>query len=125
MLYFRRDPAMILALLVGLLQVASAFAFHWSDHQQGVLNGALTVIAGAVTAGMVSLDRAVPLVGGVVSAVISVGTAWGFVMDPRAQSAVMALVAAVVAAFVRTQVTVSTPPVELPAPPVAAPVVSA
>ena len=113
MLYFRRDPALILAMIVGLLQVLSAFLFHWTDEQQGALNGALALAAGVVTAALVSLDRAVPLVGGLVVAVFSVGTAYGLEVDPVAQSAVMALVTALMAAFVRTQVDVGMAPVEV------------
>lgn len=113
MLYFRRDPVVILALLTGLLQVLSAIVFRWSDEQTGALNAALALAVGLVAAGVVSLDKAVPLVAGLAQALFAVGMAYGFELDPVAQSAIMALIAAVTGAFVRTQVTVSAPPVEL------------
>lgn len=111
-MYFRREPAIIAALAAGLLQVLSALVFHWSDEQQGALNAALALVAGLVTAAMVSLDKAVPLLGGVVQAVFAVGLAFGWDLDPVAQSAVLALVGALVGAFTRTQVTASVPAVE-------------
>jgi hypothetical protein len=111
-MYFQREPAVIIALIAGLVQVVSAFIFHWTDEQQGTLNAALGLTAGIVVAAMVSLDKAVPLVGGFVQAVFSVGLAFGWELDPVAQSAVMALVSALVGAFTRTQVTAGPPAVE-------------
>jgi len=100
----RREPAMFLALLAALLQVVSASVFPLSDEQQGVLNAAFAVLFGAITAAMVGMDKLLPLLGGVFQAVISVGTAFGLEMDPTLQSAIMAVIAAAVGMFVRTQV---------------------
>lgn len=111
-MYVRRDPAVITALIGGVVQVLSAFLLGWTDEQQGALNACLGLAAGIVTAAMVSLDKALPLVGGLVQAVFAVGVAFGAELDPVAQSAVMALVGALVGAYTRTQVTAAIGPVE-------------
>lgn len=111
-MYLRREPAVIMALAAGLIQVLSAFLTHWTDEQQGTLNAAIALVAGLVTAGMVSLDKALPLLGGLVQAVFAVGLAYGWEVTPEAQSAVLALVSAVTGAFIRTQVTAKVPAVE-------------
>lgn len=111
-MYFRREPAIIMALVVGLIQVLSAFVTHWTDEQQGTLNAAVALVGGLVTAGLVSLDKALPLLGGLVQAVFAVALAFGVEAAPEAQSVVLALVAAITGAFVRTQVTAKVPAVE-------------
>lgn len=109
-MYLRREPAVLMGLAAGILQVLSAFVLHWTDEQQGLVNAALGLAAGIVTAAMVSLDRALPLLGGLVQALFAVGLAFGFELTPVAQSSVMALVSALVAAFTRTQVTAQVGP---------------
>lgn len=111
-MYFRREPAVLMGLTAGVVQVLSAFVLHWTDEQQGLVNAALGLAAGVVTAAMVRLDRALPLLGGFVQALFAVGLAFGYELSPVAQSAVMALVSALVGAFTRTQVTAKVGPVE-------------
>jgi len=102
-----------MALAAGIIQVASAFFLHWTDEQQGIVNAAVGLLVGFVTAAMVRLDKAIPLIGGLVQAVFAVGLAFGWELDPVAQSAVMALVSAVIGAYSRTQVTARVGPVEV------------
>jgi hypothetical protein len=111
--YLSREPIAIVAVLVALAQVLSALALHLSDEQQGSINAAVALVAGLVSALLVSLDKALPLIGGAAQAVISVGLAFGWQLDPVAQSAVMALISALTAAFLRTQVTAARGPVEV------------
>lgn len=112
--YWRREPAVLMGLTAGIVQVLSALVLHWTDEQQGVVNACLGLVAGIVTAAMVSLDRALPLLGGLAQAVFAVGLAFGWELTPVAQSAVLALLSAVVGAFSRTQVTATVGPVESP-----------
>lgn len=103
----QREPvAALLGLATSFLYLFSAMVLPLSDEQQGVLNALLVTLAGVVSAFMVGkLDRALPLLAGLVQAVISVGLAFGMELDPTAQSAIMGVVAAVVALLTRVQVT--------------------
>lgn len=108
---FRREPAVFLGLVAALVQLVSAMIFPLTDEQQGVLNGLAFVVAGVIVAATVSLDRALPLLVGLAQAVVAVGLAFGWELDPTAQSAALAFVAAVTALFVRTQVVAPGPAV--------------
>jgi uncharacterized protein (DUF697 family) len=99
-----REPVVFLALLSSMLQMISVFVLPLTDEQQGVINAALAAGAGLITAWMVSFDSMLPLLGGFIQSVISVGIAFGWELDPVAQTAIMAFVSAVAGAFVRTQV---------------------
>lgn len=112
MRYLRREPAVIVAVIAGVIQVLSAYLTGWTDEQQGALNAAVVLVAGLITAGMVSIERALPLTTGCVQALFAVALAFGWELTAAQQSAVLALVGAIGAAFVRTQVTVPVRPVE-------------
>lgn len=105
MIDLKRDPVVLLmAVVAPLIQLVSALILPLTDEQQGVLNGLAAAVIGVVAAFFVSVDRALPMLGGLAQAIIAVGVAFGMELDPTAQSAILALVAAVVALFVRTQV---------------------
>lgn len=103
-MYFRREPALWLALVAAVIQMVSAFAFHLTTEQQGVLNAVAVAVAGLVTAVIVRSDQMVPAILGVLKAVIAVGLAFGLAMSPEAQATIMSFAAALAAVFVRTQV---------------------
>jgi hypothetical protein len=101
----RREPAVFLALLASLVQIISSFIFPITDEQQSLLNGAFAVIAGGITAAMVGLDKLLPLLAGIVQAVLSVAVGFGLEMTNEQQSILMAFVAALVGIWgVRPQV---------------------
>lgn len=102
---FRREPALLLALFAAAVQVVSAFLFALTDEQQAVLNGAAVAAAGLITAAMVVRDQLAPAILGFVQALLALGLGFGLELTPEQQSVLMAFAAAVVAAFVRTQVT--------------------
>jgi hypothetical protein len=100
------EPAVLwMALIAPVIQLVSALIFPLNDEQQGVLNALAAAVVGVVVAANVAVERALPLLVGLVQAVIAVGLAFGLELDPTAQSAFLALVGAVVAFFTRTQVT--------------------
>lgn len=100
-----REPVVLwMAIVTPLIQLVSAFIFPLNDEQQGVLNGAFAVVLGFVAMLAVSVDRALPMLAGVVQALIAVGLAFGMDLDPETQTAILAVVAGLVGFFVRTQV---------------------
>lgn len=106
-----REPALVLMGIAGaLIKFVSVFVFPLTDEQQGVLNGLVAVLFGAITAAMVSWEKAVPLLVGTVEAVIAVGMAFGLEWTPEMQTTVIVLVGAIGAAFTRTQVGVTRAP---------------
>jgi hypothetical protein len=110
---FRREPALFLALFAALVQGVSAFFFELTVTQQGVLNAAAVAVAGIVTAAMVARDHLPPAILGALQAVLAVGLAFGLDLSPERQTVIMTLAAAVVAMFVRTQVTAPVPATDL------------
>jgi hypothetical protein len=100
-----REPAVLLALFAALVQGISGFFFHLTDDQQGVLNAVAVAVIGLVTALAVKGDALLPGILGFVKAVLALGLAFGLHMTSANQSVIMVLVTAIVAAFVRTQVT--------------------
>lgn len=100
-----REPAVLLmALVTPLIQIVSALIFPLTDEQQGILNGLAAAILGFVTAALVSIEKALPMLAGLVQAVIACALAFGVEITPEVQTAILAIVAAVVGFFVRTQV---------------------
>jgi nicotinamide riboside transporter PnuC len=100
-----REPAVLLALISAALQVISTFIFNLTDEQQGLINAAVALILGGVTAAMVSVDALLPLLAGIVQAVLNVAVAFGLELSADQMTVIMAFVAAVVGLFVRSQVT--------------------
>ncbi len=106
----QREPvALWMAVVTPLIQLLSSFLFPLTDEQQSLLNAAAAAILGLVAAWQVSTDKALPMLAGVVQAIIAVGIGFGMELDPTAQSAILALVAAAVSFFVRTQVDAPAP----------------
>lgn len=106
---FGREPAMILGLVAAAIQLLSATILPLSVEQQGVLNAVAVAVMGLVTAVAVSSDKAAPAVLGLVQAVLACALAFGLVLSPETQGAIMAFTSAVVAMFVRTQVVAPVP----------------
>lgn len=101
---FGREPALVLAALAAVIQLLSAFLFHLTSGQQGVLNALAVAIVGLVTSWAVRGDQGVPLVMGLLKALLALGLAFGLKWAPDLQSTVMVAATALVAMFVRTQV---------------------
>ena len=105
---FGRDPVVYTTLIAAILQYANLVWLHWSDHQTAVVNGAISIVLGAVAVAFVSVDRLLPLLSGVAQAVIDVALAFGAHWSQGAITAFMAVLAAALAFFgVRPQVVAS------------------
>lgn len=107
---FGREPALVLAFIAALVQLASAFWFDLSGDQQGYLNGAVAALVGLATAWSVARDRLAPAVLGAAQALLALAVAFGLSWSAEQQSVIMAFVATAVAMFVRTQVTAPVAP---------------
>lgn len=99
-----REPALWLALFSGLLQLASAFVFHLSPQEQGLIDASAAAVMGAVTAYVVQRDRLVPAVVGALQALLAVAAGFGLPLSAEQQATLMAALAGLAAMFVRTQV---------------------
>lgn len=107
---FGREPALWLALVAALVQGAG-LVLDWTSEQQGAINAVAVALLGAVTAFVVKDGVSAAVLGGA-QAVLNLVLAFGLHVDTAMQAAIMALVAAVVGMFVRTQVLAPVSPVD-------------
>jgi hypothetical protein len=106
---FGREPALVLAFIATVLQLASALGLPLSTAQQGLLNATIAAAFGLFTAAAVARERLVPALVGFVVAVFAVLTGFGFEISDVTQTAVVSVLTAGAAMFVRTQVTAPVP----------------
>lgn len=102
---FGREPVLITAFLAVLIQVVSSLFLHWTDNQQAVLNGFISLLLGALAAAAVKFDKALPLLVGLVQGAVAVAVAFGVSITDTQLSTISALVAAGVALWTRDRVT--------------------
>jgi heme/copper-type cytochrome/quinol oxidase subunit 4 len=101
---FGREPAVVIAFIATILQVAASLGLNLSTDLQGAIIAVLAALAGAVTAWKVAADKALPLLLGLAQAGFALLLALHFDVKPDVQSAVAATITAAFALFVRTQV---------------------
>lgn len=101
---FGRDPALWAALFASAMSTLGTFVFHFSVDQEGALNSVFAAAMGIVV-WIVTKDGAPALILGFAKALILAAAAWHFNLPTDQQTILMTLLAAVVAMFVRTQVT--------------------
>lgn len=106
---FGREPALWLAAIAAIVQLGSQFLWHFSDTQQSVINAVAVALVGVLTAVSVDVDKLPPAILGLVQAALALGIGFGWHLDPASQVVIMSAVGALVAMFVRTQVTVDAP----------------
>jgi Asp/Glu/hydantoin racemase len=104
MLIFGREPAQILGLVSAVIALLSSTLLDLSIDQQGVLNAVVAAVLGLVTALAVAHEKAAAAISGLMQASLACALAFGFVVSPETQGAVMAFVAAATAFWLRTQV---------------------
>jgi uncharacterized membrane protein YoaK (UPF0700 family) len=104
---FGRDPAIWIALLAAILQLANGYLLHLSPEATGAINGVVVAVFGVWTAATLPNwgDRILPALLGLAQAVFIVFAAFGQDLDPETQGQWMALITTLVGMFVRTQVT--------------------
>jgi uncharacterized transporter YbjL len=98
-----REPAVFFALAASVLLAVIQFV-NVPDQISGALNAAVLAGAGFATAAMVSAERALPALTGLVQAVFAVFLAYGSPLSESTQTGILALIAAVGAYFVRQNV---------------------
>lgn len=109
-LIWGREPAVFWAMVATALQALSLF-LPLTESQQGLVNAVIVAGAGFATAAMVSVDAALPALAGVIKAVFALLLGFGLNVPDTTQVAVMALVTAVGAFFVRQNVVAPVRPV--------------
>jgi hypothetical protein len=107
--YLGREPVKIGALIAAVLGLASGLGLGVSVDQQGLINGAVVLIIGFINTWVVTEEKALPLISGVVQASLSVALSFGLLLSPQVQASIMAFVVALVAMWQRTQVTAPVP----------------
>lgn len=98
-------PTSLLAPFVGTLLL---FFASLSPEAQAAWNAAATAVAGFITAALVVHDRLAPAILGLAQAVVNILAVYGFGLTAAQSTGVMAFLALVVGAYVRTQVTART-----------------
>lgn len=104
MTLFNREPAQWLGLIAAAVQLISALFFPLTIEQQGTLNAVAVAVFGLITALAVNAEKAAPLVGGFLQAILACALAFGVHLSPEMQSSAMAFVTTAIALFMRTQV---------------------
>lgn len=107
--YLGREPVKIGALIAAILGLVSGLGLGVSVDQQGLINGAIVLIIGFINTLVVSEEKALPLISGVVQATLSVALSFGLLLSPQVQASIMTFVVALVAMWQRTQVTAPVP----------------
>ena len=102
--FLGREPVLWLSLAAIILKTISAFWIHVSVDQQAVINAALAAAVGVAIAVYVH-DGISAAVLGLVQAVMALAIGFGLHLDADHQALLMSLTTAVLAMFIRTQVT--------------------
>lgn len=105
---FGREPAVFWGLVATLIQ-SVLLLFPVSEELHGALNAAVLAAAGLATAAMVNVDAVLPALTGLIKAVFAVVLAFGTPLSEGTQVAVLAVVTAVGAFFVRQNVVAKVP----------------
>jgi hypothetical protein len=106
---FRREPAILVGILVALVQAITAFWFATEPTTQGLVNAGAVAIGGAVVAFAVRSDNLLPALTGAAQAIIACFVGFGFDWAPTQQAALMAPIALLAAYVVRYRVTAPVP----------------
>lgn len=104
-----REPAVLWGLVATLAQ-AVLLLFNLDAGVQGAANAVLLAVAGFLTAASVSVDAALPALTGLLKAVFALVLAFGVDLPSATQVAILAVVTAVGAFFVRQNVSAKVQP---------------
>ncbi len=105
---FNREPALILTAVATAIRMFSAFVIHLTDDQQTWLNAFVAAAFGLIVAFIVH-DGQVAGILGFVHAILALGVGFGWNLSADNQALIMSFVGAILAAFIRTQVTAPQP----------------
>jgi hypothetical protein len=100
-----REPVVVIQAFIVPALIAFSLVFAFSDITQGLVNAALLAAGGFITAAFVSSRAALPLLSGLVKAVLALVLGLGVSIPANWQAAVLGVVAVAVAFFTQSQVT--------------------
>ena len=102
---FGREPAVWLGLVAVGVQFAVAWGVSLSEEQQAGINAVATLAMGLAVAVMSARDQIVPAASGLLVGVLQLAVAFGFDLSQEKITTAGALLAALLALWLRTQVT--------------------
>lgn len=105
----RREPIQIIGFFAAGLQLLVSLLVPLTIDQQGAINAAIVVVAGVASAFTVSVEKAAPLIAGLIQALIALAASFGLFLAPQVQGALMTLITGGIAFYIRTQVTAIVP----------------
>lgn len=105
----RREPIQIIGFFAAGLQLLVSLLVPLTIDQQGAINAAIVVVAGVASAFTVSVEKAAPLIAGLIQALIALAASFGLFLAPQVQGALMTLITGGIAFYIRTQVTAIAP----------------
>ncbi|HEX2316111.1 MAG TPA: hypothetical protein VHJ17_20385 [Thermomonospora sp.] len=105
-----RDPAAWLALVAVTVQFLVAWGVDLTEAQQAGVNAVATMAMGLALAWVVARDRVIPAAAGLLTAVLQLGVSFGWDIDQDQIATAGALLTAVLALYLRTQVTAPVAP---------------
>lgn len=106
-----REPVVVFQALIVPALMALSLVLGLSDDTQSLVNAALLALGGFVAAVGVSVRSALPLLSGLVKAVIALLLGLGLDVPSNWQAAIMGVVAVAVAYFTQSQVVAKGAPV--------------
>lgn len=110
----RREPALAaIGVLAPAVQLATAFLVH-DAALQGTINALAAFLTGLLVAALVHSDKLAPAILGFAQGLLALALQLGWSLSAEQQGSIMAAVALIAAAYIRTQVTAQRP---LPVPP--------
>lgn len=110
-LIFGRDPGLVLGLVSALVMFLSVFFLHLTGNEQGELNAVAAALVGALTMWAVDVDGHLALITGLAQSILALSLSFGLHWDPIQQTTAMTMTTMIAKFFLRTQMTVATPPV--------------
>lgn len=102
---FGREPAVWLGLVAVAVQFLVAWGVDFSGEQQAGINAVATLVMGLAVAVMSARDQIVPAASGLLVGVLQLAVAFGFDLSQEKITTAGALLTALLALWLRTQVT--------------------
>lgn len=99
-----REPVVVFQALVVPILMALSLVFGFTEETQGIVNATLLAVGGFVAALGVSVRSALPLLSGLVKAVLALLAAFAVDIPSNWQVALLSVVAVVTAYFTQSQV---------------------
>lgn len=101
----RREPVVIFQALIVPALIAASLVLNLSPDTQGYVDAALLALGGFVAAVGVSVRAALPLLSGLIKAVLALVLGLGVDVPSTWQAAIMGVIAVTVAFYTQSQVT--------------------